>query len=336
MHRRGARGPGDPDDGKGEQGFKCLEKTSKLLVKFARATSKCRKEDAKAVADGEPSNLDACINLRELENVGDLVSAMEKLVSKNGTVDQCVIRGECTENDDPFRCSNAVIQLAGEESKLGAVADGSDIEGRTEQCRDGAHDVLIEVAKGAGDCREDDAKAQRQGQTFDLAGCLADVVDRWAERLAGVLAKASDKGVGPDRCVPDSCTPADSPGSCARTALETSPASEQRALLFLTHRPARGTIDPMRIVDALELLAWPLVVARSAGAELGARVDPIARLVSRRLGRGRRATASDGDERTAPPPSDLRDRRGRALLARLLATRAEPGGGGCASRSRAR
>ena len=213
-------GPGDPNDGKGEQGFKCLEKTSKLLVKFARATSKCRKEDAKAVANGEPSNLDACINLRELENVGDLVSVMDKLVGKNGTVDQCVLRGECTENDDPFRCSGFVIALAGEEAKLGAVADGSDIEGRTAQCRDGAHDVLIEVAKGAADCREDDAKAQRQGQPFDLTGCLTEVVDRWAEKLAGVLAKASDKGVGPDRCVPDSCTPADSPGSCARTALE--------------------------------------------------------------------------------------------------------------------
>ena len=64
----------------------------------------------------------------------------------------------------------------------------------------------------------------------------------------------------------------------------------------------------MRIVDAFELLAWPLVVARTAGAELGARVDPIARLVSRRLGRGRRPPTSDGDERGVPPPSDLRER----------------------------
>jgi hypothetical protein len=64
----------------------------------------------------------------------------------------------------------------------------------------------------------------------------------------------------------------------------------------------------MRIVDAFELLAWPLVVARTAGAELGARVDPIARLVSRRLGRVRRPPSGDGDERTAAPPSDLRDR----------------------------
>jgi hypothetical protein len=213
-------GPGDPNDGKGEQGFKCLEKTSKLLVKFARAASKCRKEDAKAVANGEPSNLDACLNLRELENVGDLVSAMDKLVDKNGTVDQCVIRGECNENDDSFRCAGFVMALAGEEAKLGAISDGSDIEGRTAQCRDTAHDVLIEVAKGSGDCREDDAKAQRGGQTFDLIGCLTDVVDRWAEKLAGVLAKASEKGVGPDRCIPDSCKPADTPGSCARTALE--------------------------------------------------------------------------------------------------------------------
>ncbi len=63
----------------------------------------------------------------------------------------------------------------------------------------------------------------------------------------------------------------------------------------------------MRIVDAFELLAWPLVVARTAGAELGARVDPIARLVSRRLGRGRRPPSSDGDERPTPP-SDLRER----------------------------
>ena len=64
----------------------------------------------------------------------------------------------------------------------------------------------------------------------------------------------------------------------------------------------------MRIVDAFDLLAWPLDVARSARAELGARVDPIARLVSRRLGRARRSPASDGDERPAPAPSDLRDR----------------------------
>lgn len=213
-------GPGDPNDGKGEQGFKCLEKTSKLLVKFARGASKCRKEDAKAVANGDPSSLDACINLRELENVSDLVTAMQKLIDKNGTVDQCVIRNECTENDDPFRCAGLVMQIAGEEAKLGAVADGSDIEGRTEQCRDGAHDLLLEVAKGAADCREQDAKAARQGQTFDLAGCLDRQIDRWAERLAGVLAKASEKGVGPDRCIPNSCTPADSPGTCARNALE--------------------------------------------------------------------------------------------------------------------
>jgi hypothetical protein len=64
----------------------------------------------------------------------------------------------------------------------------------------------------------------------------------------------------------------------------------------------------MRIVDAFELLAWPLVVARTAGAELGARVDPIARLLTRRLGRVRRAPSSDGDERAVPPASDLRDR----------------------------
>jgi len=64
----------------------------------------------------------------------------------------------------------------------------------------------------------------------------------------------------------------------------------------------------MRIVDAFELLAWPLVVARTASAELGARVDPIARLVSRRLGRSRPAPSRDGDERGAPPPSDLRER----------------------------
>jgi len=213
-------GPGDPNDGKGEQGFKCLEKTSKLLVKFARGASKCRKEEAKAVANGEPSNLDACINLRELENVGDLVTVLQKLIDKNGTVDECVLRGECTVNDDPFRCAGLVMQLAGEEAKLGAVADGSDIEGRTEQCRDGAHDVLLEVAKGAADCREDEAKAVRQGQPFDLAGCLDRLIDRWAERLAGILAKASEKGVGADRCIPNSCTPADGPGDCAREALE--------------------------------------------------------------------------------------------------------------------
>ena len=40
-------GPGDPDDGNGELGFKCLEKVSKLLVKFSRSAGKCRREDAK-------------------------------------------------------------------------------------------------------------------------------------------------------------------------------------------------------------------------------------------------------------------------------------------------
>jgi len=66
----------------------------------------------------------------------------------------------------------------------------------------------------------------------------------------------------------------------------------------------------MRMADAYDLLSWPLVVARAATAELGARVDPLARLVSRRLGR-RRASA-DGDERPAPPAVDLRERVERA------------------------
>jgi hypothetical protein len=68
----------------------------------------------------------------------------------------------------------------------------------------------------------------------------------------------------------------------------------------------------MRMADAYEILSWPLVVARAATAGLGARVDPIARLVSRRLGRGRRAASPDGDERPAAPAVDLRERVGRA------------------------
>jgi len=63
----------------------------------------------------------------------------------------------------------------------------------------------------------------------------------------------------------------------------------------------------MRMVDAFELLSWPLLAARAATAELGARVDPIARLVSRRLGRAR-AAAPDGDEPAAAPVADLRAR----------------------------
>jgi hypothetical protein len=100
------------------------------------------------------------------------------------------------------------------------VGDGSDLEGRTEQCRDSAGDILLEVAKGAADCREDEAKAIRGGGTFDIAACLERHIDRWAEKLASALAKASEKGVGGDRCIPSSCRPQDSPGTCARNALE--------------------------------------------------------------------------------------------------------------------
>src|SRR5580765_2103925 len=64
----------------------------------------------------------------------------------------------------------------------------------------------------------------------------------------------------------------------------------------------------MRIADAFEVLSWPLVAARAATAGLGARVDPLARLVSRRLGRGRRSPAADGDESPAPPAVGLRER----------------------------
>ena len=60
------------------------------------------------------------------------------------------------------------------------------------------------------------------------------------------------------------------------------------------------------MVDAFELLSWPLVAARAATAGLGARVDPLARLVSRRLGRGRHAPAADGDERPVSTAIDLR------------------------------
>lgn len=70
----------------------------------------------------------------------------------------------------------------------------------------------------------------------------------------------------------------------------------------------------MRMVDAFELLSWPLVAARAATAGLGARVDPIARLVSRRLGRDRPTPpTTDGDERAVPAAVDL---RGAAEVAR--------------------
>jgi len=213
-------GPGDPVDGNGELGFKCLEKVSKLLVKFSRAATKCRRDDAKAVARGEPSNLDACINLRSLEIVGDVVSVLEKQRDKGDTANHCGLRDECTANDDPFRCGDLIMRIAVQEAKLGAVGDGSDIEGRTEQCRDGAGDILLQVAKGAADCREEEAKAVRGGNTFDLSGCLERQIDRWAEKLASVLAKASEKGVSGDRCIPNSCRPEDNPGTCARKALE--------------------------------------------------------------------------------------------------------------------
>lgn len=63
----------------------------------------------------------------------------------------------------------------------------------------------------------------------------------------------------------------------------------------------------MRIADALELLSWPLALAKAATAGLGARVNPVARLVSRRLGRGRAEAPSAREER-APPGDDLRSR----------------------------
>ena len=213
-------GPGHPDDGIGELGFKCLEKTSKLLVKFSRAASKCKREDAKAVANGEPSNLDPCLNLRALENVGGLVSVLEKHRDKGGSPNDCGVRGECTVNDDTFRCADSIMSIALEEAKLGAIGDSGDVEGRIEACREAANDILLDLAKGAGDCREEEAKALRGGGTFDLTGCLEQQIDRWAEKLAGILTKASEKGVGSDRCIPNSCGPEDNAGVCARTALE--------------------------------------------------------------------------------------------------------------------
>jgi len=213
-------GAGDPVDGNGELGFKCLEKVSKLLVKFSRSAGKCRRDDAKAVVNGQPSSLDACLNLRSLEIVDDVTSVLAKQRDKGDTANHCGLRGECTVNDDPFRCADLTMRLAVQEAKLGAVGDSSDVEGRTEQCRDSAGDVLLEVAKGAADCREEEAKAMRGGHTFDTAQCLENVIDRWAEKMASVLAKASDKGVSLDRCIPASCRVQDAPGTCALNALE--------------------------------------------------------------------------------------------------------------------
>jgi hypothetical protein len=213
-------GPGHPEDGNGELGFKCLEKTSKQLVKFSRATSKCRKDDAKAVASGHPSTLDSCITVSALENIGGLVSVLDKLRQKGGSPETCGLRGECTENDDSFRCADAIMAIAVEEAKLGAVADGSDVQGRTDACRASANDILIDVAKGAADCREEEAKAVSRGGTFDVVTCLNNVIDRWAEKVAALLAKNSEKGVAPDRCLPNNCAPGDSAGDCALKALE--------------------------------------------------------------------------------------------------------------------
>jgi hypothetical protein len=59
-----------------------------------------------------------------------------------------------------------------------------------------------------------------RGGTFDVVTCLNNVIDRWAEKVAALLAKNSEKGVAPDRCLPNNCVPGDSAGDCALKALE--------------------------------------------------------------------------------------------------------------------
>ena len=78
----------------------------------------------------------------------------------------------------------------------------------------------------AADCREEEAKAIRGGDVFDVEQCLENAIDRWAEKLAGILAKASDKGVSGDRCIPASCRPSTIPGPAHGERWSPSPASE--------------------------------------------------------------------------------------------------------------
>lgn len=212
------RGVGDPIDGLGQLGFQCIEKASKLLGRFAKSAQKCRREATKAEQRGQTFDMDGCVAARVEENVDKLAAVLTKLRDKGATLDRCLLRRECTPNDDVRRCAARILEVAGIESTMGAIGSGGGSEERAAQCRDDAADVLRDVMKAGGKCRAEDEKAARKGEPSELAVCLGEIVEKYHQKLAGHLAKAFNKGVTPNRCL-DLCLLEDTPSACASRAL---------------------------------------------------------------------------------------------------------------------
>jgi len=153
----------------------------------------------------------------------------EAIDDKGQSIDRCLLRRECVAGEDVSGCAATILRVAAAEAQLAAVGDGSDREERATQCRQNAADVLGDVSAAAARCRADAAKAARKGWSYDLPACIMKEIDRPQPRLAGLLAKAFEKGVTagpPSRRVPAAT---DSAVTCASAGLDDAAGLSSRA-----------------------------------------------------------------------------------------------------------
>lgn len=209
----------DPETGRKTDDFRCMGKSTRLLVRLAQNVGKCRRDATKAQAKGRPFNFDSCVDLLVARNLSAIREVLGNLVANGSTVDKCVVQNLCTAGDDIFACSEKVLTRAADQAQEGGAGDSKGTMERAADCRENVADILLDVTEAAAGCREEEAKKSARDETFDLDACLQRPVERFGARIANMLAKVLDKGVTPDLCIPGVCTAAESPFDCATDAV---------------------------------------------------------------------------------------------------------------------
>ena len=256
-----------------------------------------------------------------------------------GSPNDCGVRGECTVNDDTFRCADNIMSIALEEAKLGAIGDSGDVEGRIEAVREAANDILLDLCEGRRRLSRGGGQGAPGGRDVRPHG-----LPRAADRSLGGEARRHPHeglraGVGSDRCIPNSCGPEDNAGVCARTALEDIAGLYRRGLpsrrIILTHRPAHGTIDAdangRRVRAALRGRSWRPAPRRPGSVLASIPSRAWCRAAWGAAGTHRRPTATSGPSRRpstcarAPRPGASGSARsGRPLRAAVWGALVDP------------
>jgi hypothetical protein len=180
---------------------RCALRTSDGLRRLARKIALCERRAGAAAA--------ACLDTVTSRGRRTLEGLLVRFGTKGAMASRC-LPGACARGDDVATCLDGVLtEPMRTGDRLGGSEEPSDLTQNEATCRTSAARVLQEFVERVAKCRRDD-----EGR--DLIDCILEARGKREEKLIGLL----EKRVRPEVCLPEYCTPDQSPEACAAAALD--------------------------------------------------------------------------------------------------------------------